>query len=322
MHTLQRPITADEIAAYNNAGVVCLRGVLDLNAVNFLRKNIDEAVNTLGNSPSGYDLTELTHAYEAVDDKTLAERSSGQHNVSAVVEHMRASGKPLLFDQVSEDKKGRFLLDTGVASRIRALRTFILRGAAVDIASALLQSDTVRFFGDQIFVKEPGTRERTAFHQDATYFPINGNQCCVLWIPVDPATLETGAMRYVRGSHSDGTLYSPNVFVSQTALPGSEGVQVPDIDANPQGYDLVHFDAEPGDIIVHHYRTVHGAGGNTSRYQVRRALSVRYTGDDIRFTNRPWAPPQPHHSHNLKEGDPLDASDFPVVSRASRRQAA
>lgn len=322
MFALQRSITADEIAAYKNAGVVCLRGVLDLDTVNFLRKNIDEAVNTLGNSPSGYDLTELTHAYEGADDATVAARSSGQHNVSAVVEHMRASGKPLLFDQVPDDKKGRFLLDTGVASRIRALRTFILRGAAADIAGALLESEAVRFFGDQIFVKEPGTRERTAFHQDATYFPIDGDQCCVLWIPVDPATQETGAMRYLRGSHSDGTLYSPNVFVSQTALPGSEGAPVPDIEADPQAFDLVHFDAEPGDIIVHHYRTIHGAGGNVSRYQVRRALSVRYTGDDIRFKNRPWTPAQPHHTHSLKDGDPLEANDFPVVWRARRDRAA
>lgn len=322
MHALQRPITPDEIAAFDNAGVVCLRGVLDLDTVNFLRRNIDEAIATLGNSPSGYDLTELTHAYELADEDTLKARSSGQHNVSAVVEHMRASGKPLLFDQVADDKKGRFLLDTGVASRIRALRTFILRGAAVDIASALLKSEIVRFFGDQIFVKEPGTRERTAYHQDATYFPIDGNQCCVLWIPVDPATQETGAMRYVRGSHRDGKLYSPNVFVSQTALPGAEGMPVPDIDASPDAFDLVHFDAEPGDIIVHHYRTLHGAGGNVSRYQVRRALSVRYTGDDIRFRERPWAPPQPHHTHSLTDGDPLDASDFPVVWRARQKRAA
>lgn len=322
MFTLQRTITADEIAAYHNAGVVCLRSVLDLATVNFLRQNIDEAIRTLGNSPSGYDLSELTHAYEAANSEVITARSSGQHNVAAVVEHMRASGKPLLFDEVSSEKRGRFLLDTGVASRIRALRGFVLRGAAVEIASALLGSDTVRFFGDQIFVKEPGTRERTAFHQDATYFPIDGDLCCVLWIPVDPATLETGAMRYVRGSHRDGTLYSPNVFVSQTALPGSDGVPVPDIDANAEQFDLVHFDAEPGDIVVHHYRTIHGAGGNTSRYQVRRALSVRYTGDDIRFKNRPWTPAQPHHSHSLNDGDPLDASDFPVVWRAKRRHAA
>ena len=66
----------------------------------------------------------------------------------------------------------------------------------------------------------PGTRERTVFHQNATYFEIEGEKCCVLWIPVDPVTLESGTMLYVRGSHRDGKLYQPNVFFAQTPLPG------------------------------------------------------------------------------------------------------
>ena len=80
-----------------------------------------------------------------------------------------------------------------------------------------------------------------------------------------------------------------------------------------EDYDLVHFETEPGDVLVHHYRTIHGAGGNTTRYQVRRAASLRYCGDDIRFKTRPWAPKQLHHTHRLDDGDPLSGS------RLSRR---
>jgi len=90
-------------------------------------------------------------------------------------------------------------------------------------------------------------------------------------------------------------------------------VDLPDIESNLDDYDIVHFDVEPGDVIVHHYRTIHGTGGNQSRYQVRRAASIRYCGDDIRFKERPWAPPQLHHTTRLKTGDPLDGPDFPVV---------
>jgi ectoine hydroxylase-related dioxygenase (phytanoyl-CoA dioxygenase family) len=322
MFKLVRPITIDEVAAYHQAGVVLLRGLLDLEAVNFLRRNIDEAIRTLGNSPSGYDLSELTRAYEASNDSLLASRSDGQHNVASIVDYMRAVGKPLLFDNVAPEQKGRFLLDTGLATRLRALRSFVIRGAAVEVAAALLQSEIVRFFDDQLFVKEPGTRERTAFHQDATYFDADGDQCCVLWIPTDPATQETGALQYLRGSHRSGKSYQPNVFVSQTPMPGAEGDLLPDIEGNPDAFDLVQFDAEPGDIIVHHYKTVHGASGNTSKYQVRRALAVRYTGDDIRFKKRPWTPARPHLNHNLQDGDELDAADFPVVWRRHRSKTA
>ena len=321
MSKLARSITKDELAAFKVAGVVLLRGILDLSAVNTLRRCIDDAVNTLGQSPSGYDMSALTKAFESNDWQQLEASSDGQHNVKDIVAYMKSTGKPLLFDD-EKVGKGSFLLDTGIAARLRDFRRFCTTGAVPEIAGALLESEKVKFFGDQIFVKEPQTRERTAFHQDATYFEIDGEQCCVMWIPVDPVTLEGGVMQYVRGSHRDGKLYQPNVFVSQTPLPGAQGEPLPDIEGHMDGYDIVHFDVEPGDVIVHHYRTVHGAGGNHTRYQVRRAASLRYCGDDIRFCTRPWAPRQLHHTHQLKDGDPLGGPDFPVVWTHRREQEA
>jgi len=129
-------------------------------------------------------------------------------------------------------------------------------------------------------------------------------------------------MQYLRGSHRAGKLYQPNVFVSQTPLPGAQGEPLPDIEGHMDDFDIIHFDVEPGDVIVHHYRTVHGAGGNHSRYQVRRAASLRYCGDDIRFQTRPWAPKQLHHTQRLNDGDPLNGPDFPVVWRHRREQEA
>jgi hypothetical protein len=321
MSKLVRQITKDEIAAYKVAGVVLLRGILDLGSVNSLRRCIDQAVGSLGQSPSGYDLSALTKAYESGNWQKFKDEDGGQHDVSGIMEYIKASGKPLLIDK-TESAKGSFLLDTGIAARLRDFRRFCIGGAIPEIAGALLESEKVNFFGDQIFVKEPQTRERTAFHQDATYFEIDGDQCCVMWIPVDPVTLEGGVMQYVRGSHRDGKLYQPNVFMTQTPLPGAQGEPLPDIEGHMSDYDIVHFDVEPGDVIVHHYRTVHGAGGNHTRYQVRRAASLRYCGDDIRFCTRPWAPKQLHHTQQLKDGDALTGPDFPVVWTRRREQEA
>jgi hypothetical protein len=321
MTKLARQITKDEIAAYQQAGVVLLRGILDLATVNNLRRSIDEAVRTLQDSPAGYDLSMLTRAIENYDKATLEQKSEGQHNVAAIAEHILSTGKPFLKDEKAGGK-GSFLLDTGIAERVRDFKRFTLRGPGSEISAALLGGEKINFLGDQIFVKEPGTAARTAFHQDATYFEIEGDQCCVLWIPVDPVTVESGAMQYWRGSHKSGTLYAPNVFVSQAQLPGAQGVALRDIEGNMDKYDLVHFDVEPGDIIVHHYRTVHGAGGNLSRYQVRRAASLRYCGDDIRFQTRPWAPKQLHHTTRLNDGEPLSGPDFPVVWRRQQQQEA
>jgi hypothetical protein len=315
-------VTKDEIAAYKNVGVVLLREILSLAAVNGLRRSIDEAVKRLPHSPSGYDLSYLTRAAEAQNQDALHGMSSGQYDIAGIMEYVKSSGKPFLLDEIGRSD-GSFLLDTGISARLRQFRAFCLSGAVPEIAAAILESNKVNFFGDQIFVKEPGTRERTAFHQDATYFEIAGDQCCVMWIPVDPATLETGTMQYLRRSHRDRKLYQPNVFIAQTPLPGAQGEPLPDIEGHMSDYDIVHFDVEPGDVIVHHYRTIHGTGGNNSRYQVRRAASLRYCGDDIRFQTRPGAPKQLHHTNRLNDGDPLSGPDFPVVwTRQTDEEAA
>lgn len=58
---------------------------------------------------------------------------------------------------------------------------------------------------------------------------------------------------------------------------------VPDVLADAELATLLaSFEVEPGGVVVHHYRTLHGAPGNTSVSRRRRAISVRYCGDDIR----------------------------------------
>jgi Phytanoyl-CoA dioxygenase (PhyH) len=63
-------------------------------------------------------------------------------------------------------------------------------------------------------------------------------------------------------------------------------------------YDIVSYELEPGDMLVHHHLTVHGSAGNATFRQTRRAASLRYCGDDIRFKFRslragasPFPPP-------------------------------
>ena len=52
---------------------------------------------------------------------------------------------------------------------------------------------------------------------------------------------------------------------------------------------MLTFTTGPGDVVVHHARTLHAAGGNRSTTR-RRAISVRYCGDDARVLVRTGAP--------------------------------
>ena len=83
-------------------------------------------------------------------------------------------------------------------------------------------------------------------------------------------------------------------------------------DANPDEYDIVRFEAEPGDVIVHHWKTLHGSAGNVSQDRLRRADSVRLAGDDVTFLQRASSPEPFRHTVGLADGDPLDrAPRFP-----------
>jgi ectoine hydroxylase-related dioxygenase (phytanoyl-CoA dioxygenase family) len=178
-----------------------------------------------------------------------------------------------------------------------------------ELVADLLGSERVWLYEDSVLVKEPGTQERTMFHQDLSYFHVDGDQVCTVWIPLDPVDADNGAVRYVRGSHHDRTAFRPNLFVTTEALPGTEGIDVPDHSDDPA---VVHFDTEPGDVVVHHARTIHGAFANASPDRARRALSIRYVGDDARFRVKPGAPQKPHHA-SLVEGEPLSEPACPRV---------
>ena len=67
-----------------------------------------------------------------------------------------------------------------------------------------------------------------------------------------------------------------------------------------------------GDVTIHHARTLHGASANRSPDQSRRAISIRYCGDDARYHIREGAPLKPHHT-TIREGDPLTHERCPKV---------
>jgi ectoine hydroxylase-related dioxygenase (phytanoyl-CoA dioxygenase family) len=150
----------------------------------------------------------------------------------------------------------RFFHDVNVWRRHETIRDFALNGPAVAVARALLGAQRVRYYGDHIMVKEPGSVDLTVpWHQDLPYVRATGWQFCSIWVALDHVTLESGAMRFVRGSHR-GTTYKPVRFQTGKTVETDEFEQpVPDIDADPARFPTVHFDLAPGDCTVHHANT-------------------------------------------------------------------
>jgi hypothetical protein len=309
--------------AFARDGVVCLRGVLSTSELTQLRRSIDRVVAAIGSTPTGYDVTAVADAVWTEGPRHIETGQARQYNLDGFAAYVRASGAALLRDPAAAGQaKGRFLVETGTWTRDPLFRGVALSSALPQIAGELLEAAHIRFYDDQIFVKEPGTVDRTAFHQDLGYFNIEGDQGCVVWAPVDAATRETGALGYVRGSHRWGRTFKPNAFMTQLTMPGAEGEELPDIDNNEDDYDIVYFDVEPGDVVIHHLRTVHGSHGNASTTRTRRAASLRYVGEQVCYRKRPGAVAQPHRPLDWPDGMPLSDPWFPLVWRRSQAVAA
>ena len=192
-----------------------------------------------------------------------------------------------------------------------AFAAFATSSALPAVVARVLRSEHLWLYEDSVLVKEPGTHEPTAFHQDLSYFQVDGTQVATCWIPLDPNDESTGAVSYVIGSHTRDPLYRPNYFVTNEPIGDTEGDLVPD-PVTWRDRELRVFTTEPGDMIVHHARTIHGARGNASTTTRRRAISVRYCGDDARYHRRRGAPVKPHQQH-VADGDPLGGPDCPLV---------
>jgi len=236
--------------------------------------------------------------------------------VAAGVERNLAEPSPYAKFYTPKGNPGFFFGDYCNWSRLPEFRDFVLRSPAAAIAGRVMRSRRVRIFHDHLLVKEPGTLERTPWHHDQPYYCIDGEQVCSIWMPLDPVPRDS-CIEYVAGSHRWGQWFTPRRFVDHRDYDYEPGAypSVPDIDAEREKYTILSWDVEPGDCIVFHALTLHGAPGNLSLERRRRALSTRWLGDDVVYAKRPGttSPPFPELEGRLQPGDPMDHELFPVV---------
>ena len=208
---------------------------------------------------------------------------------------------------------GRFFGDLDLWQRHAPFRRFVMESPAAEIAGRIMGASKVNFFYDQLLVKEPGTVERTPWHQDQPYWAVAGRQVCSIWPPLDPVAQET-CVEYVAGSHA-WPAFSPYHFADGRPYADTGLPPLPDIEAERDKHRIVSFAMEPGDCLVFQAMIVHGAPANRSANR-RRALATRWTGDDARYCLRAGEVAIPTSDPGLRHGDVMDCDLFPVVWRA------
>ncbi len=228
----------------------------------------------------------------------------------------------------NRDEHGRTTLyDSQVWTEIGQYRRFVLESPMAELAGRLLEAEAVNFFFDAIFVRSPGSKFRTPFHQDEPYWSVEGFGACSSWMPLVEVERKS-ALEFVRGSHRWGVKYRQTNF---GALTGDERDQVafddglqpfPDIEGRRDEFDILSWDMEPGDVAIFNARTIHGGSGNLADDRDLAVFNTQWLGDDVRVRFRPEGM-DPDHSGvmqaaGLSDGDRVGTDLYPEVWRRGR----
>lgn len=139
------------------------------------------------------------------------------------------------------------------------LRSTIFYRTACKVFSRVLGVDEAHYLtGWRIFCK-PSLSNITPWHQDAAYRP-PPHRSVSIWLPLDPATQESGCLYYIPGSHQTGE--RPHYRLK-------EHLVVENIDPS----QAVACPISPGEATMHHCYTLHCAGPNNVG-QPRRAFTI------------------------------------------------
>ena len=126
-----------------------------------------------------------------------------------------------------------------------------------------------------VFLKEAGDPAFVSWHQDATYWGLAPHDVVTAWVALSLATVESGAMRFLPGSHIGPIGTHTETFAQHNLL--SRGQTLTDIDET-QAVDVV---LQPGQFSLHHIRLAHGSRPNRSNDR-RIGIAIRYVAPHVR----------------------------------------
>jgi len=126
------------------------------------------------------------------------------------------------------------------------------------------------------FIKEARDPGFVSWHQDSTYWGLDPADVVTAWFAMTDAPVESGAMKFVPGSHTWPQVPHRDTFHEHNLL--SRG-QV--IDKEIDEAETVLVPMRAGEFSLHHVRLTHGSEPNTTDDR-RVGLAIRYIPPHVR----------------------------------------
>lgn len=136
-------------------------------------------------------------------------------------------------------------------------------------------------WGSSLFVKDPNTDSFVSWHQDSTYWGLSKPSVVTAWVALSPATLESGCMKMMPGTHTWDQIPHDDTLSKENLLTRGQEIAV-EVDESRS----VALPLQPGEISIHHIRTVHASHPNKSNDH-RIGYAIRYISPDVAQINAP-----------------------------------
>ena len=332
-------LSPSDVAAFQRDGAICIRNAFSPEWIAALERGVRTNLAEPGQ------FMEILGGDSVSEDESITRTRSIAAATTTTTRTTTAVTKKTTTTTTATT--GRFINDYLNWRRIPEYFDFIFNSPSAALVGSAMKSKCVAIYHEHLLIKEPGAASVTPWHHDQPYYPVNGDQVVSLWVPLDPVPRDT-CVRFVAGSHATGKWYIPRKFSTSLnydsssnncqssggdsgvdeppshsrpvrSFPGTGSAHfcdVPDID-NDDNVKILTWELNPGDAILFHARTLHGAPSNPSSCQNRRALATRWLGDDAVFATRPWnvSPPL---TGGRRPGQTLAGCvEFPIVWTAT-----
>jgi ectoine hydroxylase-related dioxygenase (phytanoyl-CoA dioxygenase family) len=184
------------------------------------------------------------------------------------------------------EREGEDVLPQIIApeARFPELRKTAFWRNGAKLARQLLEVEDVRGWGHMIR-KPARIGERLPWHQDEAYWePAFDYRALGCWMPLDAATIESGCMSMIPGSHL-GDIVAHHHINDDPTVEALETIALP-----ARASEAVTLPTPAGGAVFHHCRMLHMSGPNVSD-NVRRAYANEWQTPPVKRAvpyERPW----------------------------------
>jgi len=126
------------------------------------------------------------------------------------------------------------------------------------------------------FIKEANNPAFVSWHQDATYWGLDPDDVVTAWVALSDAPIESGAMKFLPGSHRGRQLTHVDTFHPDNLLSRGQEIAV-EVDER----EGVFVPLRAGEMSLHHVKLVHGSEPNRTGDR-RIGLAIRYIPPYVR----------------------------------------